>query len=488
MTEVDRVSWRGMAGVVLLFFALGVPQLLFVAPTVPEDEPRHAGYALEVASGRLPLVTEPLPTERLGIPPLKRTNIMAAANHPPLYYALVGPFIRWGSETGHHELGLRLARAATLAMGAVGLIYAFVTIRLLVPNRPAAAVATVACVAAMPAFINVCALVHNDALAVMTASGFGYAVARWLVADDRSRRQLGVLSAWAAAVALTRFSGLLVLAPFIALLGLGTAYKAAGSWPRRLAQGAFPVVVVVAVVAVTSGWFYARNYVLYDDVTGGKALFGVLARKPHGTLWSALWAPAVWSGLHDHIWTRLAGSVHLGASVQAAGRLWTFLGVVGLVRYAIAAPRLVRAIPPRDLRAWTLAASAAAFGVIVLSVFAFYARGGNPTARYWFPMAWVPMLVVSLGWSGLHRRAGMAVGVVLSVVLSGHVLLLYANVLLAGGRVLRDFATVRAAGGGPTEWIAPIALLGVAVALVAVVDAILTLEATTSAGTGRTAA
>ena len=65
----------------------------------------------------------------------------------------------------------------------------------------------------------------------------------------------------------------------------------------------------------------------------------------------------------------------------------------------------------------------------------------------------------------------------LAALLSGWVLVLYANVLMAGGRTMRDFATVRAATGCPEEWWAALAFLGLAGGLGLVVDAMLRLEA-----------
>ena len=80
---------RSLRGILLVFLALGLYQVLALKPFRPLDEPRHAGYALYLADGKLPKVSDPLPHQRLGIRHLGSRNIVAAANHPPLYYLMV---------------------------------------------------------------------------------------------------------------------------------------------------------------------------------------------------------------------------------------------------------------------------------------------------------------------------------------------------------------------------------------------------------------
>jgi hypothetical protein len=41
---------------------------------------------------------------------------------------------------------------------------------------------------------------------------------------------------------------------------------------------------------------------------------------------------------------------------------------------------------------------------VVLPIFEFYSRGGNLTARYYFPVLWVPLLAVAAGYQGVPGR------------------------------------------------------------------------------------
>ena len=77
------------AGPLLLFLAFGMVNILGVKPFQALDEPRHAAYAVVLATGRIPNIREPIPYEVLHTGRIRGTNAMVAAVHPPLYYSVV---------------------------------------------------------------------------------------------------------------------------------------------------------------------------------------------------------------------------------------------------------------------------------------------------------------------------------------------------------------------------------------------------------------
>jgi hypothetical protein len=111
---------RPVAGPLLLFLAFGMVNILGVKPFQALDEPRHAAYAVVLATGRIPNIRELIPYEVLHTGRIRGTNAMVAAVHPPLYYSVVALPLKLGRLLGQMDWGVRMARFLTLLMGAAG--------------------------------------------------------------------------------------------------------------------------------------------------------------------------------------------------------------------------------------------------------------------------------------------------------------------------------------------------------------------------------
>ena len=112
----SRRSLRvGVIGAVLAFFAMGIAQTLVAKPFLPADESNHAAYALSVSRGHLPRIDAPVRSE---LPGQRKGSLNFVANHPPLYYVLVAPALRFAIESGHPRLGITLARLETVLLSA----------------------------------------------------------------------------------------------------------------------------------------------------------------------------------------------------------------------------------------------------------------------------------------------------------------------------------------------------------------------------------
>jgi hypothetical protein len=336
--------------------------------------------------------------------------MMAAAAHPPFYYLLVGWPLKSSSESGDLAWGTRVARGITLLLGAAGLVYAYLAAALLVPRARSVALLATAFCALMPAFVNVSSLVHNDSLAFLTTSALMHATLLVLL-RGASLRSLALVSVWAALAAATRFASLVAVAPALVAVGL-KLLTMREPWAVRLRWAATFSVVTLALMAATSGWFYWRSYQLYGDVTAGKALFEGLRRPTRTPFIVSALTPGLWGKLVSDLWGRLAGGVTLGKDVATLGIGFVVTGLgIAAVRWLLVLRRNGRALlaHPR-LGAVLFVLVTTAF--VVLPIFEFYSRGGNLTARYYFPVLWVPLLAVAIGyatvpgkWAGLVALA-----------------------------------------------------------------------------------
>jgi len=401
---------RGLVGVLVLFVSICGLHVLGVPPFAPLDEPRHIAYAIEVAEGKLPDVRDKVQLKKLHVRRIKGTNMMAAAAHPPFYYVLVGWPLKWSSESGDLAWGTRVSRAITVILGAAGLIYAYLAAALLVPRARSVALLGTAFCALMPAFDNVSSLVHNDSLAFLTTSALLHATLLVLL-RGATVRSLVLVSVWAALAAATRFASLVAVAPALAAVGL-KLLAMREPWRVRLRWAAVFSAATLGLIAVTSGWFYWRNYQLYGDVTAGKALFEGLKRPTRTPFIVSALTPELWGKLVSDLWGRLAGGVRLGRDVAGLGIGFVVTGFgIALGRWLLALRRHGRALlehPRLGAVAFVIVTTA----FVVLPIFEFYSRGGNLTARYYFPVLWVPLLAVAIGyatvpgkWAGLVALA-----------------------------------------------------------------------------------
>ncbi len=398
----ERPALIGLVGVLLAFFALGGMQLLAIPHAKALDEPRHIAYAIELAEGRLPDVRSQVDLKKLHTKRIRGTKMHAAAAHPPLYYVIVGFPLKWASEGESIVSGLWVSRLLTLLMGAAGLIYAYLAAVLLVPRRREAALSAVALCAVTPAFVNVCSVVHNDALAFLTTAGLCHAVLLVLLRGPAFSAVLQVVI-WGALACASRFASLLVVAPALTAVGLALLLERGRPPLLRLRNVAAFSGAALGLIAITSGWFYLHNYRMYDDVTAGKPLFVGLSRPVREAFYYHLLKLDRWELLVTDLWCRLAGGVLLGGAVALAG---TLLVVAGLLAATKALATDFRPQPGtllKDKRTFAVVFVVVAFLVMVVPIFEFYARGGNMTARYYFPVLWVLTLAVSAGYGSFKN-------------------------------------------------------------------------------------
>jgi len=376
----------GLAGVLLTFAVLATLQAFTIHPFHPPDEMSHVGYALEVSHGDLPTIETPIPGQEMPLlqhrvdvsRPVNRT--IWTANHPPLYYLVAAVPLRLGVELGHPLGGIRAARMVNVVISLAGLALIVLLARELVPARPELWVGAAALAALVPGFVQTSAIVYNDALMFTLTTGTLLLIARVLRRGPTDWR-LGLLAVLAAAAALTRSTGLIVVA--MAALAVVVAVARDAGRPARtrilLATAAGGAIVLTAVA--TAGWFYLRNRQIYGSTTGTGALLRKFSRSRRGTVPQMLVEPDFWRSQLRRLWDDSAGP----SGTNPVTKWWclTFVPLLGL---ALAGMRWLRwALPPRTPLALAWLACLGVAGLVELSAVSFYSLGGNAHGRYALP-------------------------------------------------------------------------------------------------------
>lgn len=412
--SLARGKWTsvGLAGVVVIYFSLGSIYALGVPHLVSYDEPSHVAYVMSIWRGKLPHFDDPMRVEELGIRRHHTPQIWVGI-HPPTYYAILAPFTGPSIEKGDPKTGVRRARLVSLAIGAIGLVYAFLSIRLLFRDRPVVAVAGTLFGAAIPFFLSVMGAVFNDSGDLVASTALIYTSLALLLHGPSTPRLLHA-TFWFGLACFLRLSTLFTMAP--ALLGGFAAYMLLDKpLLQRLWRAIAACTLLVTSAAATSGWWYLRNQKLYDDFTGAKPAL-VLFKRTRGEPWHDLILDSdLWVKVYDHLWSMFLAGYRLGDDAIQIGRWYLYAALVGLVIAGVrklARPReALRMVRPltKHASAWAIA-----LGVILLcvafrsySLMELHSRGGTCNSRYLFTLSWIFGTVLALGFSGFHRRWGV---------------------------------------------------------------------------------
>lgn len=338
------------------------------------DEVWHFGVVRELAEGR------GLPVQRPGV----LTTYRQEGSQPPGYYAAAAALTFWidTSDFAQHyvynpfaqagvpgtlvnanmmrhtdaeafpwtgvTLVVHVLRWFSLLLGVGTILLTHHLAALLFPGRASLALLAAAFTAFNPMFLFISAAVNNDNALWLVSSLAIYLVARaaqheitglrrtrrsvidWLLSPQRLPWVLGGVLGLAIMV---KLSGL-VLAPVIAAFMLWRAWRRR-DWPGLVRDAA----IVGLCVAVLTGWWFARNVVLYDELLGVRtmaAIYGLQRAGPVALLeligeaqgwWYSFWGifgvfnilPGLWvygiySGL---VLLALIGAVRLLRSSRA---------------------------------------------------------------------------------------------------------------------------------------------------------------------------
>jgi hypothetical protein len=287
--------------------------------------------------------------------PVQQNGKLDAAHHPPLYYtvaALVSSIAEFDDPTGvfrlnpgfvwaepggadhnaayHHSdetfpyhgisLGVHLARWVTVTIGAVTVLLTYAIARRVFVGSLKIALLAAALTAFNPQFLFISSSVNPDGMAAMTCTLALWQLVRTL--EEPSRWQGWALTGAFCGLAVLSKSSAFTVGLTAGVLLLISALRQ-HSW-RLLWRGALALSVAFLLV---SGWWFARNWVLYGDPLGWQTFlsnWGAVRRYTRikwrdiyrflTTQFQSYWARFGWMTISAPRWIYLALQALLGLS------------------------------------------------------------------------------------------------------------------------------------------------------------------------------
>lgn len=393
---VVRLPKRLLAAMVLVaFFALSLSSYVALTRSLQyqtRDEGPNAGYAVELASGRLPTIDTPVTTDARRYPQVvegletmvdEPHRHIWTANHPPLYYLMSLPFVAAAGALDAPQVmivGMRMINAvgSALCVLLVGLIAFEVT------RRAATAFLATGISASCAVLVTAGGHIANDGVAVAASSLTLLATIR-ILNHGLSPRRLALVALAGAAAAGAKAPG--VLTVVLCGAAIAVALSLADHSRRGVVRALVAAAVATGVPAIATGWFYVRNIVLYGDPTATDALLEKFDREPNGTWWQVLTDGSLWLDWYERLW---APSLAEGYAVAAD--LLAVVAVVGLLVLIVRRGLTGAPEQPTSGAGWLLLTAHAA--VILTNLVGFVAGGGNPNDRYLMPL--MPLLATVL--------------------------------------------------------------------------------------------
>jgi len=429
---------RYLLALVSAFLVLALSYSFIVPPFESPDEAGHFAYIVHLRT-----------TRSL---PVQRTGELGEAHQPPLYYVIAAlasmpasladqavlfrsnPEFVWAGQGGHDvnamlhgsaetfpfrgaSLALHLARVSSVFMGMITVAFTTLIAWKVFPNHPTIGLLAGALVAFNPQFLFISGSVNNDNLLTMVATVSWWQVLR-AIAQPEQRRQWAYVGVLIGVGLLTKVNGGLVIG---LVAGIMLLIRAFGSRSVKLpVNGALSM---AAVAALSSGWWFARNQLLYGDLLGWSVYREVFAVNLRD---SAL----QWGDLKDFFSVQFRSFWGVFGWVNVPCPDWfyrafgvlCFLSLLGLgtraLRRRLSRPggSEDRTLPMALLFVASLAQEAYMLAVITRC---------NPSCyqgRYLFPVIAPLMIIMSWGLSGFlpqrRRPASISVMVIVSVLVS----------------------------------------------------------------------
>jgi hypothetical protein len=416
--ELDTATQQSKRGIIIIliaFILLAVTASIVNPLYEATDELRHYRFVRKIAQeGSLPIQGE--------------EGCSAQGHHPPLYYslaALVSFWVDTGQEVcsgpednpfwAYHywevgndnknqymhtdaerfpwagaALAAHLARFVNIAIGAATVFLTWLIARAVWPKRPLLALGSTAFIAFNPMFVYMSGAINNDIVAALSGAAITLACVRLITDPYGLSRRWGVIFGLLYSMALMSKFNLAAIALLVAVTMTWVAWRKK-QWRLWLEM----VLIIGGIVLLLSGWWFARNQILYGEPTGVQRLtelWGV--RNPAESFELALYElPYVWTSL----WGRFGyGQVPLPEPFYAALRWLALIAALGYL------------IPFLRRQTTELKDAAAPLFVLVLNVSIFFAvifnylliSPAGPMGRFFFPA--VPALAI-LMYYGLRQ-------------------------------------------------------------------------------------
>lgn len=298
MISTNWKEHRGISLIVISFLVLGITYSVVTPIFEAPDEIQHFFHVKYIADGR-------------GLPVLRPSSeelYEQEGAQPSLYY-LVGalttfwintddaqdylkynPYVNLGvpSRRGNKNiilhtgreafpyrgavLGVHGLRCLSLLFGAVTVVTTYLLGLNIFSDGKELALGAAILTAFNPQFLFTNASVNNDGLITALCS-LALVASVLLVRKGPSLRGYLALGVVVGLAAMTKLTGLGLLVPVgLTLLVLGTRYSA-----KEALKGG---VIILGLIILLAGWWYVRNWVLYDDPTAMSMFFEALGGSP----------------------------------------------------------------------------------------------------------------------------------------------------------------------------------------------------------------
>lgn len=347
------MMWREHRGILIIliaFIALGIiystTTPLFEAP----DEQWHFAFVQHVATGR------GLPVQSTGqLTHLARQE----GSQPPLYYLLAAgatfwietsdyPGIVW--ENPHYgynvpgvvndnknlfihtsqesfpwrgaTLAIHLARFVSLAMGALAVLFTYLLALEIFSERKFLAASAAAFVAFVPQFLFVSSAVSNDSTIVALAAAALWLIVRRTTEAQRRTTEVILLGVVCGLAALAKVSGLglFVLAALVLLWRM---------WEAKFSRASvLNFELFTFTFLLVAGWWYARNFVLYGELTGTQMMTQIFGARQTPLTPAELWVQLneVW----ETFWVGFGwGNIRANPAVYSTIGVFILLSLIG---------------------------------------------------------------------------------------------------------------------------------------------------------------
>lgn len=432
---------QAAAAILTLFVVLGVIYSIIVPVFEAPDELYHYPFVAHLAQGG------GLPIQR----PVHQEMWQQEGSQPPLYYVLASVLNRWldlsdlraiyrpnpharvGIPLAHNNknivihtdretfpwrgavLGIHLTRLFSLLLAVGTLLCTYHLGRVIFPADRRVAIAALAFNAFIPMFVFISASVNNDNLVIFLSSLTLVLLVRVIRrgATPRALLLIGVIIGLAClaklgALALIPLAGLALLlrhfdappptsqGPRNAELVRRVSPNQLRVWLSRLVADYALVLIPILLIA---GWWYVRNWILYDDPTGLNAMLDIVGRRPARP--SLLDLASEFEGLRINFWG-LFGVVNVLLRPTWIYRVFDALTVIAMIGAPLWVWRRWRTrqpIPWREiglLSTWMLVEFAA---LIRWTTETFASQG-----RLFFPALTPICLFLALGWLSWFPR------------------------------------------------------------------------------------
>lgn len=404
----------------------GITTPLFEAP----DEQWHFAFVQHLAQGK------GLPEQTVPLPHLARQE----ASQPPLYYALAAALTFWIDtsdypanvwENPHYgydvpgvvndnknlfihtaqenfpyrntALAMHLARLLSLCMGALAVYFTYSLARILPPlqdftRHVGGEIVAASIIAFTPQFLFISSAVSNDSTIVAMCVFALFLLARALRVPPTARDAI-VLGIVCGLCALAKVSGLAMLPLAMLTLAYIVWKNNAPNFPRlptcTVVVEFFRLAFLFLLAALgVAGWWYARNVVLYGELTGTARMVEIFGARENPLTFDA-WR-AQWGEVFETFFVGLGwGNIRAPEWVYLVFGIGVALGIIGLgLGMWRARKHLLRA--SRDnaarfvLAAWSI--------LIFVALARWMTQTQAPHGRLLFPALPALAVLLAVGW------------------------------------------------------------------------------------------